>query len=429
MNLDTTQPDARQQTQQVTIDKERQQKAREYARIRRQLTFVGILIAAIGLLFIFWTGLDIGLRDQLSSLSWQPLAGWYPLQILVFFVVLMIGYQIISAPLSYYSGYVLPHRYGLSKLTLGGWLADLFKGLGLGLVLEICAVELVYALLAIQPNTWWLWVALAMLFFSVLMANLAPVLLFPIFYKFTPLPEGELTRRLLALADRAHTRVHGVYTMGMSSKTTAANAALMGLGNTRRIVVGDTMLNTYTPDEIEVVLAHELGHHVHYDIWKLIVSQSILMLVGLYLVNVALHWAVYTEGFYRGLADSANIPFVLMLTAILSLIITPIGNSISRAIEYHADDYALQSTTMVEPFKNAMTRLANQNLADIEPSPLVEMLFSDHPSVGRRLQHADAFAKRYALTASMSAPNRDATSSSEPPGIPSNGSSTPEATH
>src|SRR5436305_14738935 len=131
-----------------------------------------------------------------------------------------------------------------------------------------------------------------MLFFSVVIAHLAPVLIFPIFYKFTPLPEGDLTKRLLALAERAHTRVRGVFSMKMSDKTTAANAALMGLGNTRRIVIGDTMLDRYTSDEIEVVLAHELGHHVHHDIWKLIISQSILTLGGLYLVNVVLHWAV-----------------------------------------------------------------------------------------------------------------------------------------
>ena len=142
-----------------------------------------------------------------------------------------------------------------------------------------------------------------MLFFTVVMANLAPILILPLFYKFSPLPEGELTQRLLALADRAHTRVRGVFTMHMSNKTTAANAALMGLGNTRRIVVGDTMLDRYTPDEIEVVLAHELGHHVHHDIWKLIVSQSILTLGGLYLINLVLHWAVDTQHYYQGLAD------------------------------------------------------------------------------------------------------------------------------
>jgi len=194
-------------------------------------------------------------------------------------------------------------------------------------------------------------------------------------------------------------------------------------------VVGDTMIDRYTPDEIEVVLAHELGHHVHHDIWKLIISQSVLTLAGLYLVNVALHWAVDAQNFYLSLADPATIPFLLVLTALFGLIVMPVGNSLSRAIEYQADEYALQSTRMVEPFKSAMTRLANQNLADIEPSPIIEILFHDHPSIGKRLRHADAFARRYALTASISEPNSVAVSSTEPPGIVNSGSSTPDAVH
>jgi STE24 endopeptidase len=381
--------------QQVELDLDRQQKAKEYARIRRRLSYITMGIGVIGILILLFTNLGIWLADRLQPLSWQPVAGWFPIQILVYFLILMLAYEIITAPISYYSGFVLPHRYGLSTMSLKSWLADLFKGLGLSLLLEILAIEFVYLLLAIQPRTWWLWVALAMLFFSVVMANLAPVLIFPIFYKFTPLPEGDLTKRLLALAERAHTRVRGVFTMHMSNKTTAANAALMGLGNTRRIVIGDTMLDRYTPDEIEVVLAHELGHHVHNDIWKSIISQSILTLGGLYLVNVVLHWAVDTQHIYTSLADPATIPLFLALMGAFSLIVMPIGNGLSRINEYQADEYALQSTRMVEPFKSAMTRLANQNLSDVEPSPIIEFLFHDHPSVNKRLKHADNFAAHH----------------------------------
>jgi STE24 endopeptidase len=380
----------------VELDLDRQQKAKEYARIRRRLSYITMGIGVLGIIILLFTNLGIWLANQLHALSWQPVAGWFPLQILAYFLILMLAYEIITAPIAYYSGFVLPHRYGLSTMSLRSWLADLFKGLALSLLLEILVIEFVYLLLAIQPQTWWLWVALAMLFFSVVMANLAPVLIFPIFYKFTPLPEGDLTKRLLALAERAHTRVRGVFTMHLSNKTTAANAALMGLGNTRRIVIGDTMLDRYTPDEIEVVLAHELGHHVHHDIWKLIISQSILTLGGLYLVNVVLHWAVETQHIYTSLADPATIPLLLALMGAFGLIVMPIGNGLSRAIEYQADEYALQSTKLVEPFKSAMTRLANQNLSDVEPSPIIEFLFHDHPSVNKRLKHADNFAASFA---------------------------------
>ena len=380
--------------QHIEIDTERQQKAKEYARTRRRLSFVNMAIGVAGVIILLATNLNSWLRNLLQPLGWQPIAGWFPWQVLVYFLILVLSYEVLTAPLAYYGGFVLPHRYGLSTMTLKGWLGDLLKGLVLGLVLEGLAIELVYALLAFQPNSWWLWVAIVMLFFSVIMANLAPVLIMPLFYKFQPLPEGDLTKRLLALADRAHTRVRGVFTMQMSSKTTAANAALMGLGNTRRIVIGDTMLDRYTPDEIEVVLAHELGHHVHHDLWKLIISQSVLMLAGLYVVNLVLHWAVNTQHYYPGLADAATIPLLLALIGAYGLIIMPIGNSYSRRIEYQADEYALQSTGMVEAFQGAMKRLANQNLSDVEPSLLIEVLFHDHPSVGKRLKHANEYELR-----------------------------------
>ena len=379
-------------TQQVELNQERQKKAREYARIRRRLSLVDLGIGAVGVCLLLFTGLAGWLRDLLHPLSWQPVADWFPLQVLFFFLIVMVVYQVISAPLAYYSGFVLPHRYGLSVMSVKAWLRDVFVGLALELVLGTVLLEIIYFLLAAQPLTWWLWVALALLFFSVIMANLAPVLLFPLFYKFRPLPEGDLSRRLLALADRAHTRVRGVYTFDMSRKTTAANAALMGLGNTRRIVLGDTLLKEFTDEEIEVVLAHELGHHVHNDIWKSLILQSALTLGGLYLVNVIFHWAL-APLHYRDLADPATLPLLLALTGLFGLIIMPLNNGFSRSIESQADEYALQSTHMIEPYKSAMARLANQNLAEAEPSPIVEFLFYSHPSTSKRLRHADIFSR------------------------------------
>jgi STE24 endopeptidase len=386
------------------IDAERQQRAREYARIRIRLSFVSLGIAAVAIGLILGFGLDKWLRNIIegiakgSFLDWQPETGWFPIQILLYFLILIISYEIVTLPLSYYRGFVLAHRYGISVMSLKAWIRDLVIGFILGLVLEAAFVSLVYALLASQPQWWWLWASVIILFFSIVLANLAPVLIFPIFYKYSPLPDGELKQRLLALAERAHTRVRGVFLMSMSSKTTAANAALMGLGNTRRIVLGDTMADRYTNDEIEVVLAHELGHHVHQDIWKLIVSQAVLTLGSLYLVNVLLHWIIDTLHFYRSLTDTATLPFFFMLVGIFGLIFMPIVNGYSRLIEYQADEYALQSTQKVAAFKSAMTRLANQNLAEIEPSPLIEFFFHSHPSIKRRLAHADKFASRYPIS-------------------------------
>jgi STE24 endopeptidase len=394
------------------IDVERQAKARTYARQRRRLSYGSLGFGLVCVLIVLGARLDTWFRNVIQGttsgipiLNWQPLAGWFPFQIIVYFVLIFVAYELLMLPLGYYSGYVLPHRYGISVMSMRAWLKDVGISFGLNLVLEAAFISLIYALLAWQPQWWWLWAALIILFFSVIMANLAPVLIFPLFYKFTPLPEGELTQRLLNLAARAHTRVQGVFSMGMSNKTTATNAALMGLGNTRRIVLGDTMIDRYTTDEIEVILAHELGHHVHRDIWKLIASQTILILLGLFLANLVLHWVIDQQHYYRALTDPATLPFFFLLVGIFSFLIMPISNGYTRSIEYQADEYALQSTGKVEAFKSAMRRLANQNLAEIEPAPLVEFLFHSHPSIKKRLQHADDFGARpgYVVNASLRA--------------------------
>jgi STE24 endopeptidase len=374
------------------INQERQQRARDYARLRHRLLIVDLGLAAIFLLVLLGTGLSIGLRDALAGTgTWQPIAHWAPLQIGLYFCILLIIYQALDAPLAYYSGFVLPHRYQLSHQSLASWLGDQAKAFGLGFIFEVAAVGLIYLLLAVQPTLWWLWAALALLFVSVVLANLAPVLILPLFYKLTPLKDEELSQRLLALAERANTRVRGVFTMNMSRKTSTANAALMGLGNTRRIVLGHTLLGAYPPDEIEVVLAHELGHHVHRDLWKLILSQTIITLGGLYLVNLGLHWAVESAHFYPALTDVATMPLLGVALGLFGLITMPLGNGLSRLIESQADEYALQTTHKPDAFISAMTRLANQNLAELDPSPIIEFLLYDHPAISKRLKHAERF--------------------------------------
>jgi STE24 endopeptidase len=377
----------------AVLDPARQQKARHYARQRQSLMLVSLGISAITIAILLFSGLSFWLRDALDfSANWQPIKNWEPGRTALFFLVLGAAVAIIDAPLSFYSGFVLPHRYGVSTQSFGAWILDGLKSLSISLPIEILAVEFVYLLLAISPNMWWLWTGLAMLLFTVVLANLAPVLLLPLFYKLTPLPDGDVKQRALALAAQAHTRVRGIYAMNMSTKTTAANAAVMGLGNTRRIVVGDTLLNQYTPDEIEVVVAHELGHQVHNDIPKLIVVQSVTMLGGLYLVNLALHAVVSAFPAYHGLSDPATMPLVAAVLGIFWLVILPLTNGFSRTVERNADGYALESTGKVNAFISAMTRLANQNLSELSPNPLVEFFLYNHPSIGKRL----AFARKYA---------------------------------
>lgn len=380
----------------TTLDEARQRQARAYARQQQWLSLLGMGISAVLIILLLVTGLNFWLRDALASVpAWQPFAGWQPLRVGAYFLALFVVAFIIGLPLSYYSGHVLPRRNGVSTQTVRGWLGDEAKGTALSLIFEVIAIEGAYALLAASPRWWWLWAGGALLLVTALLANLAPVLLMPIFYKLTPLADGEVKRRTLALAERAGTPVRGIYTMNLSARTTAANAMVAGLGSTRRIIIGDTLLDHYTPDEIEVVVAHELGHQAHNDIPKLIAVQSVVTLGGLYIASLILDAALRAFPQYHGLADPATMPLLAAALGVFGLVMLPLTNGFSRLVEHQADVYALESTGMTGAFVSAMTRLANQNLADVEPSKLVEVFFHNHPSIAHRL----ALGKRYAARA------------------------------
>jgi STE24 endopeptidase len=231
-----------------------------------------------------------------------------------------------------------------------------------------------------------------MLVFTVLLTNLAPILIMPLFNKFVPLGDehAELADRLMKLADRAHTKVRGVFKFDMSRRTKAANAALTGIGNSRRIVLGDTLINEFTHDEIESVLAHELGHQVHKDIPILIAFSTLMTLAGLYLASLALNWAAGYFSFSSP-GDIAGLPALGIVIGAFGLVTQPLGNLVSRWRERLADEYSLQSTGKPEAFASAFVRLANQNLGEVDPEKWVVVMFYDHPPLGERIKMAEGW--------------------------------------
>ena len=341
----------------LALDAERQQQAKQYARVRRRLLVVSLMFGTLYLVLWLALGISASVKERLLSLTTNP---W--LLVAGYGLVFALVYTVLDLPLTYYSGFVLPHRYDQSNQTFGGWVSDQIKGLLIGGLIGGLLLEGVYWLLRAAPNLWWLWAGVAYLLFTVVLSNLAPVLIAPLFFKFTPLDDEDLTARLTGLAERAGTRVRGVFRFDMSRRTKSANAALMGLGNTRRVVLGDTLLDEFTADEIETVLAHELGHHVHRDIWLGILVSSVITLGGLYIANLGLGWGVNTLGF-DGLADIAALPLFGLVMGAFGLVTMPMGNAYSRWRERMADRYALESTRKPDAFADAMTRLANQNLA------------------------------------------------------------------
>jgi STE24 endopeptidase len=373
----------------ITLTSTDSPETRRYNCIQRWLgidDFVLGLLFLVGLLAGGWNG---ALRDLAYRASFQT----YTLAVLLYVLMLMLIAKLLGLGLDYY-GFRLEHRYNLSNQKLRSWVWDQCKGFLVGVVLAALLVELLYFFIREFPEHWWLIAWAAFLGLFVLMAQLAPVVLFPIFYKFAPLDNEVLKARLVELSERAGTRVRGVYKWNLSEKSKKANAALTGLGNTRRIILADTLLDNYSADEIEAVLAHELGHHVHRHILKSIVVQAGITLLGFWAANWVLHYAVERTHMFETMSDFANLPLLVLISTVLSLLLLPALNAYSRYNERQADRYAFRNIASVEPFISSMNKLAEQNLSERSPSRWVEWFFQSHPAISRRVAAAQAWARR-----------------------------------
>jgi STE24 endopeptidase len=361
--------------------------ARRYNRIRRWLGITDFLVGLVFLVVLLATRWSDSLRDLAYRIGFQN----YSLSLFIYVVLLLAISKALGIGLDYY-GFRLERSFKLSNQKFGSWLWDEVKGFLVGLVLGSIVVELLYFTIRQWPQNWWMlaWASFIGLF--ILLAQLAPVVLFPIFYKFEPLEDEDLKRRLIMLSQRAGTHVRGVYRWRLSEKSKKANAALTGLGNTRRIILADTLLDHYTPDEIEAVLAHELGHHVHRHILKSIFVQAVITFVGFWAANWALHYAV-DHHMFEELSDFANLPLLALVSVVLSFLLMPALNAYSRFNERQADRYAFESIASVEPFVSSMNKLAEQNLAERTPSKWVEWFFHSHPSISRRLAAAESWSR------------------------------------
>jgi len=360
-------------------------RVKSYHRTGRILGVAGYLLDLALLLILLFTGWSVAIRSLALHYTLRP---W--LAVLIYLVLFGAISQFIGLPLDFLSGYWLEHRYGLSNLTLGGWVKDQLKGLAVGGTLGLLAMELLYAAIRRWPEHWWIVYAIGAIVFFVLLANLAPVLILPIFFKFKPLENASLTERLLELSRRAGTQVKGVFEWKLSEKSKKANAALMGLGNTRRIILSDTLLQQFQDEEVEAVLAHEFGHHVHRHIFQLIAIQGAAMVLGFYLIHRILTWLGPHFGF-QGAADFANLPLLALVTTALSLALLPAVNSYSRALERQADTYALRAISSAAPFISSMEKLAELNLAERQPNAWIEFIFHSHPSIQKRIAFAQKF--------------------------------------
>jgi STE24 endopeptidase len=363
-----------------------QAEARRYERVQLRLTLADMAVDAayLGVMgFLFAAPIDRWLASYQSPAQEQSVV-----RLLALYLVVFGLHMLVSLPLSFYSGYIIEHRFKLSNQSPRRWWRNWVLTNGLGMALGAVLFCGLYLIMWNTGATWWLIAAAAFFVVSVVLGQLAPVLFLPLFYKIERIDRADLLERLRRLAEGTGLAIEGVYRLGLSADTKKANAMLAGLGRTRRVLMGDTLLDEFSPEEIEVIFAHEIGHHVHRHIPKLIAMGAVFSVLGFWLVDrVLVGWADIATA--RD-APTSSLPLVMFSLMVFQLALGPLQNAISRRFERQCDRYALARTGDKPSYRTAFTKLARLNKADPEPHPLEVFLLHSHPPIAERLALADA---------------------------------------
>lgn len=361
------------------------EEARRYGRIHLALTLADM---AVDLIYLGLMAFVFGPRIDAWLATFTPLAGDQSLLRLVALFGIVIGLHIlVSLPLSFYSGYIVEHQFKLSNQSPRRWLRNWSLGNVLAVVLGAVLNVGLFWIIWHTGSYWWLIAAAAFFVVSVALGQLAPVLFVPLFYKVEPLENAELLDRMKRLADGTGLTIEGVYRLGMSADSSKANAMLAGLGRTRRVLMGDTLLDKFSPDEIEVIFAHEIGHHVHRHIQKMIATGVVTSCAGFWILDRVLVWWANIPT--AADAPTSALPLVMFTLTTFMLLLAPLQNAISRHYERQCDRYALQRTKMPAAYRSAFLKLARLNKADMEPNPIEVILLHSHPPIAKRLAMAE----------------------------------------
>jgi STE24 endopeptidase len=376
------------------MDEKRKELAKKYDKIK---LIVGITegIFSFIILVIF---VAFGYSKKLELFVFQYTSNPY-IALVYFGLIIGVVSSVIAFPVDYFFGFRLEHKFGLSNLTFVGWIKEKLKGALVGGVIAAPIAFLFYWLIS-SYELWWLYLACIVWGYSVLLAQIAPILIFPLFYKFKPIENESLKQKLMNLCDRAQFKVSGVFTFNMSKTTKKANAAFTGLGKTKRIILGDTLIESFTEDEIETVFAHELGHYKKGHIKKNILFSVFGTFIGLFIMAQVYTWLLPKFGFQHPW-DIGALPLLALIAGAWSFLTSPIGAALSRKFEFEADRFAIDTTKDFASYKSTMEKLVDQNLSNDEPNKLVEFWTYSHPSVKRRIEAAEKYynEKYYSLAA------------------------------
>lgn len=373
------------------IDKEKQRQAKEYQKKKVIFKLVGSAVFLTYFSILIFSDLSLIIKGkilQFTNSEWQVIA--------IYIFSVLTAYDLISLPLEFYTSYTFEHKYHFCTQTVGNWFKDYLKSYILSMGFAILIVEGIYWAIRAFPTIWYLIVSVFAILLIIFLGYLSPILLTPLFFKLKKIEENnELAQRLRKMCKKVNTKVKGVYEINFSSKTTKANAYLAGLGNTRRIVIADNLLDNFTVDEAEVVFAHELGHHIHRDILKLTFWSGLMCLGGFYFVSIILEKvSLY---FRYGISDIVNFPILALSMSILLFLFGLPFNFYSRKREKAADEFALKTTGKVDAFITSMAKFTNRDLADAHPHPFIEFLLYTHPSISKRINYAQEFKKKIEL--------------------------------
>lgn len=360
-------------------------KAKAYWRYKHALDLLGLAVSIAYLAAIQFTGISSALADFCLRLS-----GNFYLAFSIYFAVIGLAYHILTLALNFYDGFALEHKFSLSNQGIKDWFKEDAKRWFVSTPISLALVLVFYAAARNFPNAWWIVSSLAWALFSVFFANVFPVLIIPLFYKCSILKNSELRSRVLEQAERFNIKLMDVYEIDFSKNTKKANAAVVGWGNTRRVILADNLVNEFTPDEITVVIAHEMAHYKMSHVWKLLAmggASSTIFFFAIKKTFGAVSQALMSGGPF----DMAVFPAILIAFIIYNLISAPVQNAISRTMEANADALALRITRLKGPFISLMQKLASKNLADADPNILVELLMYDHPPIAKRIRFAQTF--------------------------------------
>ena len=356
--------------------------AKEYHKIKNRLFVINLLFSLLILVTLILSGFSSSLKSALSGFSSNTLFlnG-------LFILVLSLIFYILGFPLEFYEGFVLEHRFKLSNQGLSSYLKDNFKKSLLSLVIGLIAIEVLYLFLAGFAQVWWILAAGGWFLLTVVLSKITPNVFIPLFYKYLPLKDEELRQKIKEMFAQTQTPLKDVYMIDFSAKTKKLNAMVAGFGKSRRVILTDNLLAELSHDEILSIVAHELGHYKNRDTIKIIVFSALITGIMFFLSDIILKRSFYYFG-YSSIADIAGFPLFCLGMLILGLFSLPLQNGFIRALETKADMDSLKLTQKPEVFISMMEKLARKNLADVQPSRLVEFMLYDHPPIGKRIKLA-----------------------------------------